>query len=87
MAITKFYVDVNPFTQQVNIRAKIGKETYEKSVWYELPDCWQTFSMGEDVYDIHFDYDGEFSVEVFSAEDNGVLQGAFPTKITIRLKD
>lgn len=87
MALTKFYVDVNPFTQQVNIRAKIGKETYEKSVWYELPDCYQTFSMGEDVFDIHFDYDGEFTVEVFSSEDNKVGKGSFPVKVTLRFKD
>jgi hypothetical protein len=87
MAITKFYVDVNPFTYVASIRAKIGKDTYETEVDYTLPDFWATFSMGEDVFDIHFDYDGEFTAEVFSAEDNGVTQGAFPTKITLKLKD
>ena len=32
MAQTKFYIDVNPFTQIANIRAKIGKDTYESEV-------------------------------------------------------
>ena len=87
MATTKFYVDVNPFTQVAIIRAKIGKDTYESEVEYTLPDMWATFSMGEDVFDIHFYYENEFSVSVYSAEDTGTLQGAFPTKITLRLKD
>jgi hypothetical protein len=43
--------------------------------------------MGEEVFDIHFYYEGEFSVSVYSGEDNGTLQGAFPTKVTLRFKD
>jgi len=87
MALTKFYIDVNPFTHTANIRAKIGKDTYESEVEYTLPDSWATFSMGEDVFDIHFYYEGEFSVSVYSGEENGTLQGAFPTKVTLRFKD
>ena len=87
MAQTKFYIDVNPFTHIAKIRAKIGKDTYESEVGYTLPDSWSTFSMGEDVFDVHFYYEGEFDVSVYSGEDMGTLQGAFPTKVTLRFKD
>jgi hypothetical protein len=87
MAQTKFYIDVNPFTQIANIRAKIGKDTYESEVEYTLPDSWYTFSMGEDIFDVHFIYENEFTAEVYSGEEFGTLQDAFPTKITLRFKD
>ena len=87
MAITKFYVEVNPFTETATIRAKIGKDTYEEVISYELSDDWQTFMMGGCAFDVNFYYDGELSVKICSSEQNWVLQGAFPTKITINLKD
>ncbi len=87
MALTKFYIDVNPFTQMANIRAKIGNDTYEAEVEYTLPNFWVTFSMGERSFDAVFDYEEEFTVHVYKTEDPWLEEGAFPTKVTLRFKD
>jgi len=87
MTLTKFYIDVNPFTQIANIRAKLGKDTYESEVEYTLPNCWISFLMGEESFDAVFDYEEEFTVHIYRSEDHWLEQGAFPTKITLRFKD
>lgn len=87
MALTKFYVDVNPFTQMAKIRAKIGKDTYESEVEFSLPNYWVTFSMGQDSFEAVFDYEEEFTVQVYKSEDHWLEEGAFPTKVTLRFKD
>ena len=87
MALTKFYVDVNPFTQIAKIRAKIGKDTYESEVEFSLPNYWVTFSMGQDSFEAVFDYEEEFTVQVYKSEDHWLEEGAFPTKVTLRFKD
>lgn len=86
MALPKFYVDVNPFTRVALVRAKIGKDTYESEVKFTL-DSWASFSMGEETFDIQFNYDTELSVSVCCNEDYWLEKGTFPTKLTIKLKD
>jgi hypothetical protein len=87
MALPKFYVEANPFTNIASVRAKIEGETYAIDVEFFLPDYWASFAMGKQVFDIHFSYEGEFCVSVYSGEDDGLMQGAFPVKLTIKLKD
>lgn len=80
-------MDVNPFTQIAKIRAKIGKDTYESEVEFSLPNYWVTFSMGQDSFEAVFDYEEEFTVQVYKSEDHWLEEGAFPTKVTLRFKD
>ena len=81
----KFYVMVNPFTHNVIVsqKSKDGVDEAELRAT-DLMDSWISVTMGEILYDIHFYYDKEFSVFIYSDEE---YQISHQVKLTIVHKD
>lgn len=81
----KFDVIVNPFTHNVIVshKSKEGSEVVEFKA-DGLIDSWSSFTMNGFPYDIHFYYDQEFSVSVYTDEE---YQVNHHVKLTIVNKD
>jgi len=82
----KFKVEVNPFTKRVEINAKIKKVKYTIEMYYSEIDEWNSFEMGGKVFDIHFDYDVEFSVTIYKVKNGSiVVNKQYLTELIIKL--
>lgn len=83
--MAKFNVIVNPFTHVAYVSTKVGKTEQEVELNPDtLLDEWSSFEFGDNVYDIHFHYDTEFSVSIYDADDT---QSSHSVKLKIVLKD
>jgi hypothetical protein len=69
---TKFKVEVNPFKQKAVIYAKINNCKYEKTIYYENVEEWNSFEFGNKIFDIEFSYEGEFLVSIYPVKKNKV---------------
>lgn len=70
----KFKVEVNPFKKQAIINAKIGVVSYTKEIYYQEVDEWNSFQLGDHVFDIHFHYDEEFTVSIYLINEGSLMQ-------------
>jgi len=68
----KFNVEVNPFKQKVIISTEINNCKYEKTMYYETIDEWNSFEFDNKVFDINFYYDSEFLVSIYPVKKNKV---------------
>lgn len=67
-----FNVIVNPFLRKATIKTKIDGVEYETTLSYTDTDEWDSFNFVGNVFDIHFLYDAEFLVEIYTVENNVV---------------
>lgn len=83
--MAKFNVLVNPFTGVAYISSKVGNIQQEIEIVVDnILDEWSSFEFGNCVYDVHFHYDTEFSVNIYDADD---MQSSHSVKLNIILKD
>ena len=66
----KFKAVVNPFTRKVILTSTIAEVPYGLTMHYEDIDEWNGFNMGDNIFDIHFDYEDKFYVSIYSVIDN-----------------
>lgn len=66
----KFKVQVNPFAKIAVITTKINRVLFERKMYYENIDEWNSFEMNQKTYDIHFHYDAKFLVSIYGVTNN-----------------
>jgi hypothetical protein len=85
---TKFKVEVNPFKQKAVISTKINNCKYEKTIYYENIDEWNTFEFDNKIFDIEFCWDAEFLVSIYPVKKNKVdFSKPHEVLLTIKLTD
>jgi len=63
---TLFDVEINPFTREVHIVPTYSDYRVScADIKFNDLDDWSTFTYQETIYDVHFYYDGEFSLEIY----------------------
>lgn len=80
-----FNVVVNPFLKNATISTKIDGIKYEKDLQYIDIDEWDSFDFVGNVFDIHFLYDTEFTVSIYTVENN-IVDYAKEHKVKLKFK-
>ena len=88
----RFTAIVNPFTRTAWISARINKCQYEREVSFIEIDEWNSFEMSGIVFDVHFCYDTEFTLNIYDVPDDDVeyetnYDASYPVHIKYVLKD
>ena len=86
--MTKFKVQVNPFTREAIVQTEINGIEYKEELIFEDLDYWISFQFGDDIFGAHFYYDYEFSVSIYAVKNNEIqVSESFQTELTIKLTD
>jgi hypothetical protein len=84
----EFKVVVNPFKSEAIITSKIRGVEYKETVYWGYTDDWNSFTMDDKVFDVHFLYDSYFTVSIYHVEDNKVdYTKIYNVKLKIKLTD
>jgi hypothetical protein len=84
----KFKVEVNPFIREAIIKSIINDVEHTLEMYYEDVDEWNGFMLDGKHFDIHFDYDEEFSVSIYEIKDNiARYDNSCEVELTIKLNN
>ena len=84
----QFKVEVNPFLRKAIIKTTINDVEYLRQRYYDNVDEWNSFTLDGKIYDIHFDYDEDFSVSIYPyTSENDKYRNSCQVELTIKLKD
>ena len=83
---TRFDVEVNPFTREVFVMPTYSDYRIScAEIKFNDLDDWASFTYQETIYDVHFYYDGEFSLEIYpSGHSFGTETESLTNKLEIK---
>jgi len=88
MEITNFKVEVNPFLRMAIVKTNVNDCERSFAMYYKDVDEWNSFSLDGKIFDIHFDYDEEFSVSIYPyINEDDKYKNHCEVELTIKLNN